>query len=176
MFKYLIFIFLIQALVTSASMASMKDLVNSVLNFTTDKHIKLKKEIHQLKSSSKFNFKIQSLIRKLKKAFHFTAIFSLSDCMPDSYAYNGTCIYFSSILERLSWFQAEKFCSNLQLKMSLLVIQNEHHFKFIHQKLIQLSYKENETSIDDVIFLVGFKNVKSKKLSFYCYLRLRLIK
>jgi hypothetical protein len=56
MFKYLIFIFLIQALVTSASMASMKDLVNSVLNFTTDKHIKLKKEIHQLKSSSKFNF------------------------------------------------------------------------------------------------------------------------
>jgi hypothetical protein len=96
--------------------------------------------------------------------------------MPDSYAYNGTCIYFSSILERLSWFQAEKFCSNLQLKMSLLVIQNEHHFKFIHQKLIQLSYKENETSIDDVIFLVGFKNVKSKKLSFYCYLRLRLIK
>lgn len=83
--------------------------------------------------------------------------------MPNSYVYNETCIYFSSTSERLSWFQAEKFCKKLPLNTSLLVIHNQHHFEFIRQMLLQL--KVNETSQDDLMFLIGFRNELSKKIN-----------
>jgi hypothetical protein len=86
--------------------------------------------------------------------------------MPGSYAYNGTCIYFSTTNQKLSWIQAERFCKSLPLNTSFLIIQNDHQYEFIRRKLIKL--KEKENPIDNLMFYIGFKKEKSLKI-FYFY-------
>lgn len=78
--------------------------------------------------------------------------------MPNSYAYNGTCIYFSSLEQKLSWIQAVKFCSKFPLNTTILIVQNEQHFEFIRRKLIEI--KEKENPIDQLAFMVGFYKAK----------------
>ena len=67
--------------------------------------------------------------------------------------YNGSCIYFSKISERLSWISAEKFCRKLPLNMSLLVIENDHHMEFLRKQLLKI--KQIESSQDQISFMVG---------------------
>jgi hypothetical protein len=92
-------------------------------------------------------------------------ISQISDCMPGSYAYNGTCIYFSTTNQKLSWIQAERFCKSLPLNTSFLIIQNEHQYEFIRRKLIKL--KEKENPIDNLMFYIGFKKEKSLKIFYF---------
>ncbi len=92
-------------------------------------------------------------------------ISQISDCMPGSYAYNGTCIYFSTTNQKLSWIQAERFCKSLPLNTSFLIIQNEHQYEFIRRKLIKL--KEKENPIDQLVFLIGIYKIKGNSIKKY---------
>lgn len=75
-------------------------------------------------------------------------------CMPRSVPYNGTCIYISGKREKLSWKNAERFCRKLPFNTSLLKIENDHKYEFIHNQIIKLRQKENP--IDQLVFLIGF--------------------
>ena len=116
-------------------------------------------------------FSIRDQLSKIKESFPSIIYSNFStknldnfsvqiDCMPNSYSYNGTCLYFSTPNKKLSWTQAESFCAKLPLNASFLTIENEHHFDFIQSKLKKI--KEEEQSEEDLIFYVGFKLEKSK--------------
>jgi len=80
--------------------------------------------------------------------------------MNGSYEYNKTCVYFSTINQKLTWLGAEKFCRKLPLNTSFLTIKNEHHLEFLRRILVRI--KEKEKPRDQLVFLVGFYERNSK--------------
>jgi len=82
--------------------------------------------------------------------------------MQNSYAYDNKCYFFSTQLQKFSWFQADKFCKSLPLNSSLLVIENESQFEFIRRKLVDL--KEKESPVDQLLFLSGFFKIRGQWL------------
>lgn len=80
--------------------------------------------------------------------------------MPGSVFYNGTCIFISSKRQKLSWIHSERFCRKLPLNTTFLVLQNNHKYEFIRKEIIKIREKENP--IDQLVFFIGFKYVKSK--------------
>lgn len=89
-----------------------------------------------------------------------TNIFFKIECMPGSFFYNGTCIYFSRRKERLSWLHAERFCRKLPLNTSFLTIQNDHQYESLKNEIIKLREKENPN--DQLVFYIGFRFFSSK--------------
>jgi hypothetical protein len=79
--------------------------------------------------------------------------------MPNSVFYNGTCIYISGRKEKLSWVHAERFCRRLPLNTTFAIFQNDHKYEFVRKEIAKLREKENPS--DQLVFYVGFKNLKS---------------
>ena len=74
--------------------------------------------------------------------------------MPGSFYYNGTCLYFSTRNEKLSWLLAERFCRKLPFNTSLLVIENDAKLEFVRKSLVKIKQVENPP--DQLVFLIGF--------------------
>jgi hypothetical protein len=85
--------------------------------------------------------------------------------MPGSVFYNGSCFYFASKKQRLSWIHAERFCRKLPLNTSFLTIQNDHQYNMLKNHIMTLREKENPS--DQLVFYIGFKFVSSKLFYFY---------
>jgi hypothetical protein len=83
----------------------------------------------------------------------------LSECMPGSIFYNGTCIYFSSKHQKLSWLHAERFCRRLPLDTTYLTIKNDHEFEVLKREIVRIAQTENP--IDQLVFYVGFRFYES---------------
>lgn len=101
----------------------------------------------------------------IKVLFEFHSYYFFVDCFPGSYAFNGSCIYFSSRKQRLSWSQAKDFCQRLPLNTSFLVIENYEEYEFIRKTIIRLKVKEEP--VDQLVFLVGFSNTKGNDRFLY---------
>ena len=86
------------------------------------------------------------------------------DCFPGSLAYNGSCIYFSSRNQRLSWVNAKQFCTSLPLNTSFLIIETKDELEFLRKSLVKFKLEENP--VDQLVFLIGFSNVNSKSTIF----------
>lgn len=84
----------------------------------------------------------------------------LSECMPGSVFYNGTCIYFSSRRQKLSWLHAERFCRRLPLETTFLTVKNDHEFEMLKREIIKIAQKENP--VDQLVFYIGFRFYESK--------------
>lgn len=84
----------------------------------------------------------------------------LSECMPGSIFYNGTCIYFSSKHQKLSWLHAERFCRRLPLETTYLTIKNDHEFEVLKREIIRIAQKEDP--VDQLVFYIGFRFYESK--------------
>ena len=81
------------------------------------------------------------------------------DCMPNSLFYNGTCIYISRKIEKLSWKHAERFCRKLPLNTSFATIDNEHKLEFLKREILKL--REVEKPTDQLVFYIGFNYSRS---------------
>lgn len=75
--------------------------------------------------------------------------------MPDSFFYNGSCIFISNYNQKLSWLEAERFCRRLPLESKLLIFENDHKFETVRKKLIELRLKEDP--FDPLKFSIGFR-------------------
>ena len=89
----------------------------------------------------------------------------LSECMPGSVFYNGTCIYFSSKRQKLSWLHAERFCRKFPVETTFLVIKNDHEYEMLRREIIRIAHKENPA--DPLVFYVGFRYYSSKRFFFF---------
>ncbi len=82
------------------------------------------------------------------------------DCFPGSFAFNGSCIYFSTREQRLSWQEANQFCQSLPLNTSFLTIETASEFEFVRKTIVRLKVKEEP--VDQLVFLIGFSLVKNR--------------
>jgi hypothetical protein len=88
--------------------------------------------------------------------------------MPGSYFFNGSCYYFSSDLQKLTWVNSERFSRNLPLNTSLLIIQNNKEFEFIKERILKI--KRNENYNEQLVYHIGFNysTSKTKNSQYYC--------
>lgn len=75
--------------------------------------------------------------------------------MPDSFYYNGTCIFISKPSQKLSWIKAERLCRRLPLQSKFLIFENDHKFEFVRKQLIKLRLEEDP--FDPLKFSIGFR-------------------
>lgn len=75
--------------------------------------------------------------------------------MPNSFYYNGSCIFISNSNQKLSWSKAERFCRRLPLESNFLIFENDHKFEAIRKELIKLRLKEDP--FDPLKFSIGFR-------------------
>ncbi|RNA42144.1 hypothetical protein BpHYR1_032422 [Brachionus plicatilis] len=77
--------------------------------------------------------------------------------MPNSFYYNGSCIFISKSNQKLSWLKAERFCRRLPLQSKFLIFENDHKFETVRKELIKLRLEEDP--FDPLKFSIGFRYI-----------------
>lgn len=73
--------------------------------------------------------------------------------MPRAIFKNGSCYFFSSSKEKLSWHEAYRWTSKLS-QISLLVIKSNEEFDFIKKEIIRI--KREEFFQEQLVYQIGF--------------------
>ena len=73
--------------------------------------------------------------------------------MPGALFKNGSCYYFSSNKEKLSWHDIYKWTNRFP-QISLLVIKNNAEFDFVRNEILRI--KQKEVFQEQLIYQIGF--------------------
>ena len=84
--------------------------------------------------------------------------------MPGSVFYNGSCFYFSSKRQKLSWLHAERFCRKLPLNTSFLTVKNDHQYDMLRNEIMRIRTKESP--VDQLVFYIGFRYMSGQSAFF----------
>ena len=76
--------------------------------------------------------------------------------MPGSVFYNGMCYFLSNKYQKLSWFDAYDFCSEMNLNATLLVLNDTGLFQNLTQTILKIKENDPDSHQDHLVYHIGF--------------------